>query len=54
MAAVQNLHVFTQRHKTVAGSSLTVTGGAEDWNVIQPDQPVYDLVQSPLVDDIEL
>ena len=54
MAAVLNLAALAQRHKTVSCPSFPVTCGTEAWKVVHLHQPADNLVQSPVVNDVEL
>src|SRR5699024_11669074 len=54
MAAVLNLPTLAQAHKPVAGPAVPVAGGAEGGDIPHLHQPPDDLVQRPLVGDVEL
>ena len=54
MAAVGNSAAFAQRHESVARPALPVTGRTEARDEAELHQPTDDLVQCPVVADVEL
>ena len=54
MAAVLDLPALAKGHEAVAGSAFPVACSTETWYVFHLDQPANDLIQSTVVDDIEL
>ena len=54
MTAVANSAAFAQRHESVSRPALPVTGRTEAGNEAELHQPTDDLVQCPVVTDVEL
>ena len=54
LTAVCNLTALNKAHKSVAGSALSVAGCAEARNMTQLHKPVYNLVESSSVGNVEL
>ena len=49
-----NLLRFAKFHKSVSGASFAITGSAEAGNVVEVEQPTYNLDEGATVGEVEL